>query len=67
MIAYSIDYKIIKNGKVKNISVDAKDTKSARSKIERLEAKQENKAKPQSKQTTKTRIKLLNIRVVGYY
>lgn len=67
MIAYSIDYKIVKSGKIKNICIDAKNTKSAKDKIEKLEAKQENKTKPQSKQTTKTRIKLLNICVVGYY
>ena len=67
MTAYTIYYQIKKNGITKRESIDAKDLKSAKHKIETKLAKAENKNRPVSKQVKVIRIEILDYSVNGYY
>lgn len=67
MTSYYIKYQINKNGINREESIEAKDLKSAKHKIESKLAKQENKYKPTSKQVKSIRITILDVTVNGYY
>lgn len=68
MTAYTIEYQIKKTpGTIHTTSIDAKDLKSAKNKIEKGLAKIYNKTKPVSKQIKAIKIEILDYSVIGYY